>query len=86
MPVSERDSPGYRDFESNFLSRRDAVQRNSNAGCEREKLGPQHARLQWLRLRQDDWITDLALPLRYRECADRRNALISAIWERRQYV
>jgi len=62
------------------------MQRNSNAGCEREKLIPQHARLQWLRLRQDDLITDLALPLRYREHAERRNALISAIWERRHHV
>ena len=62
------------------------MQRNSNAGCEREKLIPQHARLQWLRLRQDDLITDLALPLRYRERAERRNALISAIWERRHHV
>jgi hypothetical protein len=62
------------------------MQRNSNAGCTREKLVPQHARLQWLRLRLDDWITELALPLRCRECTERRNALISAIWERRQHV
>ena len=57
------------------------MQRNSNAGCGRETLIPQHARLQWQWLRLDDRITDLALPLRYREFAERRNALISAIWD-----
>ena len=50
------------------------MQRNSNAGCGREKLIPQHALLQGLRLRRDDRITDLAARLRCRERAERRTS------------
>jgi len=54
MRFPEPNFPDGRAIEGNFPCRRDAMQRNSNAGCECEKLGPQHARLQGLRLRRDD--------------------------------